>query len=83
MPNQTFLTQLGKIVKYHREKSGLNRLQLARLAAVGKTVIYDIEHSKASVRLNTLIKVLDVLNIQVELKSPLMERYKEENDADR
>lgn len=82
MLNQTFLTQLGNIVKYHREKSGLNRFELARLAAVGKTVIYDIEHSKASVRLNTLTRVLDVLNIQIELKSPLMENYKAEHDAD-
>lgn len=82
MANQTFLAQLGNVVKYHREKSGLSRLELAHLAAVGKTVIYDIEHSKATVRLKTLTRVLDVLNIQIELKSPLMENYKEEHNAD-
>ncbi|WP_050750522.1 helix-turn-helix domain-containing protein [Legionella pneumophila] len=40
------------------------------LAGVGKTVIYDIEKGKESVRLNTLLKVLDVLNIQMKFETP-------------
>jgi HTH-type transcriptional regulator/antitoxin HipB len=71
-PNQNFILNLGPIVRYHRKKSGLTRVELARLAAVGKTVIFDIEHSKESIQLNTLIKVLTVLNITMDLHSPLM-----------
>ena len=41
---------LGAIVQRHRKKSGLSRERLAEIAGVGKTVIYDIEHGKATVR---------------------------------
>lgn len=57
---------------YHRKQSGLTRLALAELAGVGKTVVYDIEHGKETVRFSTLRRVLDVLNIAIELSSPLM-----------
>jgi DNA-binding XRE family transcriptional regulator len=46
---------------------------LAELADVGKTVIYDIEKGKVSVQLDTLAKILKVLNITLVLKSPLMD----------
>lgn len=72
-----FFSDLAKIVIYHRKKSGLNRLELAHLANVGKTVIYDIEHGKPTVRLSTIIKILDVLNIKIILEGPLMNTYRE------
>ncbi len=64
---------LGAIVRRHRKKSGLSRERLAELAGVGKTVIYDIEHGKASVRYSTVQKVLDALNIRIRFISPLEE----------
>lgn len=82
MSNEKLLENLGAIVRYHREQSGLNRVELARLAQVGKTSIFDIEHSKKTVRLDTLLKVLEVLNISVELNSPLMKAYKENINKD-
>jgi len=78
MPNQLLLGKLGTIVQYHRKKSGLNRRELALLANVGKTAIFDIEHSKQTIRVDTLIKVLDVLNISLVLNSPLMATYQAE-----
>ena len=42
------------------------------MAGVGKTVIYDIEKGKETIQLDTLRKILKVLNIKIELKSPLM-----------
>lgn len=77
---QEFVNDLAKIIGYHRKLSGLNREQLARLAGVGKTVIYDIEHGKQTVRLDTLIKILMVLNINIEFNSPLMSAYRGENE---
>ena len=66
---------LSKIVYFHRKKAGLSRVELAQLAGVGKTVIYDIEKGKRSVRWDTIQAILQVLNISIEYKSPLMELY--------
>jgi HTH-type transcriptional regulator / antitoxin HipB len=85
-----FESSLAEIILFHRKKSGLTQLELARLAGVGKTVVFDIEHAKKSVRLKTLIKILKVLNISIELNSPLMQKrqkflaeMKEDIDATR
>lgn len=62
--------EIANMVHYCRKQSGLSQLELATLAGVGKTVIFDIEKGKESVRLNTLLKVLDVLNIQMKFETP-------------
>ena len=64
--------KLSEIVLFHRKKSGLTRIQLADLAGVGKTAIYDIEKGKETIRFSTLKKVLKALNIKVAFTSPLM-----------
>ena len=64
----------GKIIRAHRKAGGLSREACARLAGVGKTAIYDIEHGKESVRLDTLLKVLRVVNIRIRLESPIMKQ---------
>ena len=48
--------KLNEIVLFHRKKSGLSRNQLADLAGVGKTVIYDIEKGKEAIRFSILQK---------------------------
>ncbi len=65
---------LHEIIKSHRRLSGLSQAELAKLAGVGKTVVFDLEHGKLSVRYDTLTKVLSVLNISVNFDSPLMTR---------
>jgi len=77
MQQEDFFNNLAEMVVYHRKKSGLNRLEVARLAGVGKTVVYDIEHGKPTIRLDTIIKILNVFNIKIELKGPLMHTYRE------
>lgn len=72
--------QLGKTVIFHRKKSKLTQKQLADLAGVGKTVVFDIEKGKETVQLNTLLKVLSVLNIKLEIKSPLMYLMEKQNE---
>ena len=62
--------EIAKIIHYYRKQSGLSQQELARLAGVGKTVIFDIEKGKETVQLNTLLKVLDVLNIQMKFETP-------------
>jgi HTH-type transcriptional regulator / antitoxin HipB len=72
--------EISKIVKFHRKLGHLTQAELALLAGVGKTVIFDIEKGKPSVRLDTLLKVLHVLNIKLEFSSPLMTAYEEQNE---
>ena len=66
------IQELGEIIRMHRKAARLSRVQLAELAGVGKSVIYDIEKGKESVQLNTLQKILKVLNIKIILTSPLL-----------
>ena len=65
--------EFSKVIRLHRKAAGLSRVQLAELAGVGKTVIYDIEKGKESVQLDTLQKILKVLNIKIVLTSPFMD----------
>ena len=62
---------LVALVKDPRKKVGLTQLELANLAGVGKTTVFDIEKNKETVRWNSLMAVLQVLNIKLEFKSPL------------
>ena len=71
--------KISDIVLFHRRKSGLSRNQLADLAGVGKTVIYDIEKGKETIRFSTLQKVLNALNIKITFTSPLMEVLNEKS----
>ena len=63
--------QLGNYIRTHRKMSGLTQVQLAEMVGVGKSVIYDLEKGKETVRLSTLVKILSGLNIKVKLQSPL------------
>ena len=68
---------LAAIIKKHRKAAGLSQLRLSELAGVGKTVIFDIEKGKESVRIDTLRKILRALNINVQLNSPIMKNLME------
>ncbi len=72
-------SRIAEAILFHRKQSGLSRIDLAEIAGVGKTVIYDIEHGKDSVRLNTLLKVMKALNIAFVMVSPLMEAFERRN----
>jgi transcriptional regulator with XRE-family HTH domain len=74
-------SRVGRILRFHRRQAGLSRIALADIAGVGKTVVYDIEKGKITVRLNTLLKLLDALNVTVSLDGPMMECYKAGDDA--
>jgi DNA-binding XRE family transcriptional regulator len=71
--------KISDIVLFHRRQSGLSRNQLADLAGVGKTVIYDIEKGKETIRFSTLQNVLKALNIKITFTSPLMGVLNEES----
>ncbi|MCW8805576.1 MAG: type II toxin-antitoxin system Y4mF family antitoxin [Ignavibacteriaceae bacterium] len=66
------IDQLSEVIRLHRKKSGLTQKGLADLAGVGKTVIYDIEKGKETIQLDTIKKILSVLNIKIKFESPLI-----------
>jgi HTH-type transcriptional regulator / antitoxin HipB len=63
---------LSELVLQTRKRAKLSQQALAALAGVGKTVIWDLEHGKRTIRLETLLKILAVLNISLVLRSPII-----------
>ena len=63
---------LKDVVLEHRKLSGLNQAELAKLAGVGKSAVFDVEHGKESIQFDTLLKILNALNISIHLESPLL-----------
>ncbi len=72
-----FKKEIPELVRVHRKKSALSQAALADLAGVGKTVIFDLEHGKMTIQLDTLLRILDALNIDMQLFSPLLQAMKE------
>ena len=71
--------KIANILKFHRRHSGLTQIDLAKIAGVGKTVIYEIESGKITFQMESLLKIMKVLNISITFSSPLLENYKQEN----
>jgi HTH-type transcriptional regulator / antitoxin HipB len=69
---------IPSIARFHRKKAGLSQSELAKLAGVGKTAVFDLEKGKETIQLDTLEKILRVLNIEIRLESPLMQDYESE-----
>jgi len=76
------ISLLGLIIQFHLRAAGLSRIEPAQIAGIGKTAIFDIEKGKPTIQLNTLLKLLDALNITVHLDSPLMARFEDSDDAE-
>lgn len=69
--------KMAAMIRFHRKKSGLSQAELGRIAGLGKTVIFDVEKGKISIRFDTLLKILNILNIKIEFKGPLMHLFEE------
>lgn len=68
---------IGKMVRFHHKQTNLTQAELGTIAGLGKTVIFDIEKGKLSIRLETLLKVFRILNIKIDFQSPLMHLFKQ------
>jgi HTH-type transcriptional regulator/antitoxin HipB len=69
--------EIAKTIYFCRKQSGLSQQELAKLAGVGKTVVFDIEKGKETIQLDTLLKILNVLNIHIKLKTPFADVTKD------
>ena len=72
--------EIGRMVRFHRKKAKLSQIDLAKLSGVGKTVVFDIEQGKESIRLSTLMKILNTLNIRIDFSGPLMNLFRKEDE---
>ena len=61
-------TEIGQRVLRERERLGLRQDELALAAGVSARVIHQIEHGKATSRLDSLVPVLDVLGLKLEVR---------------
>lgn len=66
---------LGEIVRFHRKRANLSQKELADLAQVGKTVVFDLEKGKESIQLDTINAIMFVLNIRFSVNGPIMNQY--------
>ena len=71
MPNLT----LDEVIRFHRKAARLTQAELAALAGVGKTSVFDIEHGKQTVRLTTLLAILKTLGISLNWDSRLRDAF--------
>lgn len=71
---------IGEVIRFHRKKSGLSQQELSKIAGLGKTVVFDVEKGKLSIRFDTLLKLMKVLNIKINLQSPLMHLLEKDNE---
>ena len=65
------ISEIAQAVKHHRKVAKLSQAELGRLAGVGKTAVFDLEHKKETIRFDVVRKILEALNITVKLGSPL------------
>ncbi len=71
---------IGRMVRFHRKKAKLTQIELAKLSSVGKTVVFDIEQGKESIRLSTLMKILHTLNINISFDGPIMHLFRRQDE---
>lgn len=60
--------KLMDIMKLRRETLSLTQQDLAEMSQVGLATIKDIERGKGNPALSTVMKILDVLGIEIEYR---------------
>jgi HTH-type transcriptional regulator/antitoxin HipB len=66
---------LAKLVVWHRKKSKITQNDLALAANVSRTAVQSLEKGRLSIQLDTLLKILNVLNIHLKFDGPLVKLY--------
>ena len=61
---------LSELIKTTRKKAGLSQIELAELAGVGKTLIFNIENGRINAQFENLLEIFRVLNIKLMVEAP-------------
>ena len=59
-----------------RKAAGLSQTELAELSGLSRAIISQVENGKATVRMDVLEKILHTLNMQLWVKTPLLQASK-------
>lgn len=68
--------KIGEIIKFHRKQAGISQKELADLAGIGKTAVFDLEMGNSNFHIETLLSIMDILNIKINFTSPLMQVWR-------
>jgi HTH-type transcriptional regulator/antitoxin HipB len=61
--------QLGELIRSTRKKRGWRQVDLARRASMGQPLISELETGTSSSRIDTILKVLAALDLDLTLAS--------------
>ena len=67
--------QLASLISWHRRRAGLNQIELARHAGVSRYVVQDLEAGAGRTPWARMVPVLQVLNIQLLPRGPLVDEW--------
>ena len=62
------MEELGKHLKERRNQLGITQLDLADLAGISANTLYKIERGQANPTLHVLVKLADVLGMELKLE---------------
>lgn len=71
--NNSNIENLAGLIRRTRKASGLSQSELAELAGIGKTLVFDLEKGHENIQFAKLKKVMKVLNIKMNLTGPLLD----------
>jgi y4mF family transcriptional regulator len=76
MTSKHFLEALSKTVREQRKRLGVSQVELAELAGCGRGFVIQLEQGKQTLRLDTLLSVLNVLGLELSLspRRPMPEK---------
>lgn len=62
------MEELGNQLRVRRRDLGLTQIDLAELAGVSDRFVRSMEHGKPSLQIDSLMKVLDALGMELQAK---------------
>lgn len=67
MTTEDFRKEVGKRIRFYREKTGLTQEQLGRLVNANRFYISQIESGRKNVSVTRLSEILKVLDLKMEI----------------
>lgn len=67
--------QIGAAVRAARQAKGLQQRELALAAGTGRRFIVDLERGKATAQVGEMLRVLQALGLELELKPRSVPRF--------
>lgn len=74
--------KIGAMIRHYRKKANLSQKALADRAGVGKTVVFDAEHGKPTIQFDTILKILQAIDVRLLFRTDSAQvEFKEEQES--